>query len=161
MDDAGFRIFLQRGDRANGNAVRINTVHALFLDVCVAIFFPVFVHACSATPHPDDVIGIRRQFVVVRPGLFAFRVTGREVDILTLGDTGGSLRTASSHRASQENRDRRTVFCSRMTDGRRCAQQQCPLEAALIKLRLFTVILPVSQRYLSFADAPVHVPPSR
>ncbi|AHM37769.1 oxidoreductase [Escherichia coli] len=36
-----------------------------------------------------------------------------------------------------------------------------PQEAALIKLRLFTVIPPVSQRYLSFADDPVHAPPSR
>ncbi len=36
-----------------------------------------------------------------------------------------------------------------MTDRRQRARQQCPAGGALIKLRLFTVILPVSQRYLS------------
>ena len=135
MDDAGFRIFLQRGDRANGNAVRINTVHALFLDVCVAIFFLVFVNACSATPHLNDVIGIRRQFVVVRPGLLAFRVTRREVDILTLGDTG--LAAYAQRRVIEHPKrtwDRRTVFCSRMADGRRCAQQQCPAGGCFYKV---------------------------
>ncbi len=42
-------------------------------------------------------------------------------------------------------------FQQRMTDRRQRARQQCPAGGCFKKLRLFTVILPVSQRYLSFA----------
>lgn len=40
-------------------------MHALLLDVCVAVLFLIFVHARAAVPYLNDVIGIRRQLVVV------------------------------------------------------------------------------------------------
>ena len=122
MNDAGFRIFFQCGNRADGNAVGIDAVHTLFFDVRVAILFLIFIHACTATPHLNDVIGIRRQFVVIRPGLLPFRVTHREVDILTLGHTGltaHAQRRVIQH--AQRTGDGRAIFCSRVADRRRSA----------------------------------------
>ncbi|MGQ7113370.1 hypothetical protein ACUOFC_42160, partial [Escherichia sp. TWPC-MK] len=36
---------------------------------------------CAAGPHLNDVIGIRRQFVVVRPGLFGYSLGGLSITI--------------------------------------------------------------------------------
>ena len=119
MDNAGFRIFFQCRDRAHGDTVRIDAMHTLFLNVRVAVLFLVFVNARAAGPHLNDVIGIRRQFVVVRPGLFPLRVTFREVDILTLGNA--SLAAYAQRRVvqhPQRSRNWRAVFSSRMTDRR-------------------------------------------
>ena len=89
-------------------------------------------------------------------------VTFREVDILTLGDAS----LAATHKVESYNIPSdpgiggRFSAAAWLTDGS-APVSNAPQEAALIKLRLFTVILPVSQRYLSFADDPVHAPPSR
>ena len=135
MDNAGFRIFFQRRDRAHRDTVRIDAVHTLFLNVRVAILLLVFVDPCAAGPHLNDVIGIRRQFVVVRPGLFPLRVTFRGVDILTLGDA--SLTAYAQGRVvqhPQRSRNWRAVFSSRMTDRRQRARQQCPAGGCFNKI---------------------------
>lgn len=125
-------------------------MHTLFLDVGIAVLFLIFVHARTATPYTDNVIGIRRQFVVVRRGLLPFRVTRREVDILTLCDAGLTAH-AQSGVIQHTQRTRiggRFSAAAWLTDGA-APNSNAPPEAALIKSRLFTVILPVSQRYLS------------
>jgi len=59
MHNAGDRMLFQRTDRTDGDTVRINTVHTLFLDVGITVFFLIFVFTAAARPYLDNVIGVR------------------------------------------------------------------------------------------------------
>jgi hypothetical protein len=74
MDDAGLGILGQRLHRADGDAVGIDAVHALLLDVGIAIHQLILVLASAALPHLNDVVGVGAQLVVVGPGAVPGRI---------------------------------------------------------------------------------------
>lgn len=76
MDDAGLGILGQRLHRADGDAVGIDAVHALFLDVGIAIHQLILVLTRAALPHLNDVVGVGAQLVVVGPGRFPAGLAG-------------------------------------------------------------------------------------
>ena len=88
VNDAGLGIFFKGLHRADGNAVGIDAVHALLLDVGVAIHQLILVLASAALPHLNDVVGVGGQLVVVGPGLRPGWIGRVAVKALTLRHTG-------------------------------------------------------------------------
>ncbi|MNC41941.1 hypothetical protein D3C75_907330 [compost metagenome] len=88
VNDAGLGIFGQRLHRTNRDTVGIDAVHALLLDVGVAIHQLILVLTAAALPHLNDVVGVGRQLVVGGPGLCALRIGRVAIQTLTLRHTG-------------------------------------------------------------------------
>lgn len=59
MDNVGFWIFFQCRDWVYRDIVWIDVVYILFFNVCVVVFFLVFVDFCVVGLYLNDVIGIR------------------------------------------------------------------------------------------------------
>ena len=88
VDYAGFGIFFKGLHRTDGDAVGIDAVHALLLDVGIAIHQLILVLASAALPHLNDVVGVGGQLVVVGPGLCPRRIGRVAIQTLTLRHAG-------------------------------------------------------------------------
>ncbi|MNS54269.1 hypothetical protein D3C72_870520 [compost metagenome] len=85
---AGLGILAQGLHRTDRDAVGIDTVHALLLDVGIAIHQLILVLARAALPHLNDVVGVGGQLVVGGPGLRPLRIGRVAIQTLALRHTG-------------------------------------------------------------------------